>query len=75
LQQAGSDQRPLARGDAAQQRREREDDEAGEEHAPAPQEVAEAPGEEQQAAEGDEEGVDDPREVRLAEAQIVLDRR
>ena len=75
LQQAGADQRALARGEAAQQRREREDDEAGEEDPPAPEEVAEAPGQEQQAAEGDEEGVDDPGEVRLAEAQIVLDRR
>ena len=40
------------------------DDEAGEEHAPAPDEVAEAAGQEQQAAEGDEERVDDPGEVR-----------
>ena len=55
LEQAGADQRPLGGGDAAQERRDRERDEAGEEHALAPDEVAEAAGQEQQAAEGDEE--------------------
>ena len=51
-----------------------EDDEAGEEHALAPDEVAEPAGQQQQAAEGDEEGVDDPGQVRLAEVEVVLDR-
>ena len=64
LEEARADQRFLRRGDAAQQRRDREDDEAGEEHALAPDEVAEAAGQEQQAAEGDEERVDDPGQVR-----------
>ena len=75
LEEARADQRLLRRGDAAQQRRDRERDEAGEEHALAPEQVAEAAGQEQQAAEGDEERVDDPGQVRLAEAEVVLDRR
>ena len=37
LEEAGADQRALARGDAAQQRRDGEGDEAGEEHALAPE--------------------------------------
>ena len=74
LEEAGADQRALGGRDAAQQRRDREDDEAGEEHALSPDEVAEAPGEEQQAAEGDEERVDDPGEVALAEVEVLLDR-
>ena len=75
LEEAGADQRALRRGDAAQERRDREGDEAGEEHALAPDEVAEPAGQEQQAAEGDEEGVDDPGQVGLAEVEVVLDRR
>jgi hypothetical protein len=75
LDEAGRDERLLAPGDAAQQRREREDAQAGHEDALAPEQVAEAPGEEQQAAERDEVGVDDPGEARLREAEVVLDRR
>ena len=47
----------------------------GEEHRPAADQVAEAAGEQEQAAEGDQVGVDDPGEVVLAEAEVVLDRR
>ena len=68
------DQRFLSGSDSAQQRCDRERDEAGEEHALSPDEVADAPGEEQQAAEGDEERVDDPGEVALAEMKVLLDR-
>jgi hypothetical protein len=75
LDEAGRDERLLAPGDAAQQRREREDAEAGHEDALAPEQVAEAPGEQEQAAEGDEVGVDDPGKARLGEAEVVLDRR
>ena len=46
LEEAGPDQRFLARSEPAQQRRDRERDEAGEEHAPAPDEVADAAGQE-----------------------------
>ena len=75
LEHAGADQRLLARGEPAQQRRERERDEAGKEDALAPDEVAEPAGQEQQAPEGDEEAVDDPGQVGLAEAEVALDRR
>ena len=48
--------------------------EAGEEDAPLAEQVAHAAGEQQQAAEGDQVGVDDPGEVALGEAEAVLDR-
>src|SRR6185312_3637524 len=51
-----------------------EEDEPGEEHAPAAEQVAESPGEQQEAAEGDEERVDDPGQIALAEMQVMLDR-
>ena len=43
--------------------------------AAARDEVAEPAGEQQQAAEGDQVGVDHPRERRLREAEVALDRR
>jgi hypothetical protein len=46
---------------------------AAEEDLLAPDQVAEAPGQEQEAAERQQIGVDDPRQVGLAEAEIVLD--
>jgi hypothetical protein len=36
--------------------------------------IAEAAGQQQQAAEGDQVGVDDPGETGLGEAQVALDR-
>ena len=75
LEEARCDQRPLRRGDAAQERRDRERDHAAEEHALSPGQVAEPAGQEQQAAERHEERVDDPGQVRLAEAEVLLDRR
>ena len=48
------------------------DGEAREEDALAAGEIAEPPGEQEQAAEGDEERVDDPGEVRLAEVEVAL---
>ena len=75
LQKAGADQHTLTRGDSAQQRRHGEGHDAREEDAPSPDEVAEPSGEEQQAAEGDEERVDDPGQVGLAEVEVALDRR
>jgi hypothetical protein len=75
LEEAGADQHPLRGGDAAQERCERERDHAREEDALSPDQIAEPAGEEQQAAERDEERVHDPGQVGLAEAEVVLDRR
>ena len=50
-----------------------EHDHAGEEHALAAEQIAEPAGEQQEAGECDEEGVDDPGEVSLAEVQVALD--
>jgi hypothetical protein len=74
LEEAGADQRSLTWGDATEERRDRERDESGEKHALAADEVADAAGQEQQAAEADEEGVDDPGQVALAEVKVLLDR-
>jgi hypothetical protein len=46
----------------------------GEEDAAPGDEVAQPAGEQQQPAEGDQVGVDDPREARLREPKVVLDR-
>ena len=75
LHEAGADEHALALCDRAQERCAREHREPGEEHAPLADQVAEPAGEQQQAAEGDQVGVDDPGEVALGEAQVVLDRR
>ena len=49
--------------------------EADQEDSPLADQVAEPAGEQQQAAERDQVGVDDPGEVALGEAEVVLDRR
>ena len=59
---------------AAQHRRGDEQRQAGQQHAAAADEVADPPGQQEQAAEGDEVGVDDPREVRGGKAEVALDR-
>ena len=46
---------------------------ADQEDALAPEEIAEAAGEQQQAPEGDQVAVDDPGQARLAEVQVRLD--
>ncbi len=74
LEQARGDHGALRGREPAEQRRQREGDHAREEHPLAADQVAEPAGQEQQAAEGDEERVDHPGEVRLAEAEIGLDR-
>ena len=48
---------------------------AGQEQAPVAEEVAEPPAEQQEAAEREQVGVDDPRERRLGEPEILSDRR
>ena len=49
--------------------------EPADEHAPAAEEVGEAPAEQQEAAEGERVGVDDPRQVVLVEVERAADRR
>jgi hypothetical protein len=70
-----ADQQRLAVRDRAEQRRAREDREPDHEHAPAAEQVAEPAGQQEQPAERDQVGVHDPREARLREAEIALDRR
>jgi hypothetical protein len=74
LDEARSDQHLLALREAADQRRPREHGQTAKEDDAAPDQVAHSPGQQQQTAEGDQVGVDDPREARLREAEIVLDR-
>ena len=59
---------------AREQRAEREDDDADEEHAPAAEQVGRAPAEQQEAAEDERVGADHPLEVLLREAEVDLDR-
>ena len=75
LDEARPDQHALALGHRAQQRRAGEHPEADQEDASLADQVADPSGEQQQAAERDQVGVDDPGEVVLREAQVVLDRR
>ena len=75
LDEARHHQHALALGGAAQNRGQGEDQEARHEDVLAPDQVAEAPGEQQQPAEADQVGVDHPGEARLREAEVVLDRR
>jgi hypothetical protein len=75
LEEARADQNALAGGDAAQDRGDREHCEPREEDLPAPDQVAEPPGQQQQAAERDQIGVHHPRQRRGREAEVVLDRR
>ena len=69
------DQELLRAGEPARDRSDREQRDPDQEHAPVPVEVAEPPAEEQEAAEGEQVGVDDPRERRLGEPEIGPDRR
>jgi hypothetical protein len=75
LDEARADQHRLALGQAADHRRDGEDREAEQEDAPPADQVAEPAGQQQQSAEGDQVGVDHPRERRLREAEVALDRR
>jgi hypothetical protein len=74
LRRARRDQRLGGGSKAARERRRGEGAEAGEEHAPATEQVGHAAGEQQQAA--GEEHVDrhDPLQVLVGEAQLVPDR-
>ena len=74
LDEAGDDQESLAGREAAERRGGREDDDAGEEHALTADQVAEAAGQQQEAAERDQKRVDDPGQVALGEVEVALDR-
>jgi hypothetical protein len=75
LDEARADQHLLVLREPAQQRRGGEHRQAGEEHVPAADQVAEPPSQQEQPAEGDQVRVDDPGEARLREPEVVLDRR
>ena len=69
------DQHALRDRHGAAQRRERERGDADHEQLAVAVQVAEAPAEQQEPAERQQVGVDDPRQRRLREAQVGLDRR
>ncbi len=75
LDGARADQELLRAGEAARDRGGREQRDADQEQAPVPVEIAEPPTEQQEAAEGEQVGVDDPRKRRLGEPEVGPDRR
>ena len=74
LEEARAHEQLLALRDAAEQRRHGEDHQPGEEHVPPGDEVSEPSRQQEQPAEGDQVGVDDPGQARLREAEVLLDR-
>jgi hypothetical protein len=74
LDEAGADQHRLGRRGGAEQRGDGEDRQPDQEDAALAEQVTEPPGQQQQPAEGDQVGVDDPGQVGLGEAEAVLDR-
>ena len=75
LDEARAHQNRLALGEPAERRGCDEDRQADHEDAPPADEIAQPAREEEEAAEGDQVGVDHPREARLAEPEVALDRR
>jgi hypothetical protein len=55
--------------------RDREQRHPDQEHAPAPDQIADPPGEEQEASVADQIAVDNPGQVLLGEVERALDRR
>ena len=74
LEGAGADQRPLGPREPAEERADRERDQADHEDAPAAEQVRGSPAQEQEAAEDERVGGDHPLQVRLGEVEIRLDR-
>ena len=74
LQQAGDDEEVGRRRRRAQRRRHGEPREADDEHPPAAVEVAEGTAEDEQGAEGQQVGRQDPLELREAGAEVGRDR-
>ena len=62
-------------GEAADQGRTREDDQAGDQNAAAAEQVGHAAAEEQETAVGEDVAVDHPLQALLSEAEIAFDRR
>jgi hypothetical protein len=75
LHEAGGDEQRAAPRQAAQRRGSGEDQQPGEQDGATPHEVTEAPRHQEEAAEGDQVGVDYPGQGRLAEVKVLLDRR
>ena len=74
LDEARADEHLLALRAAAQQRRDREQRQAGQEDGAPADQVAQPTGKQQQPAERDQVRVDDPGEARAREPEVVLDR-
>ena len=72
---ARGDQLTLGRAKPAASEAARDEQEPGDEHAPAPEQVREPPAEQQEAAEGEHVGVHDPGQVLLGEVEPLADRR
>ena len=75
LNRAGHDQLALGLGQAPGQRGEREEDQAADEDAAPAEQVSHPPAEQQEAAEGEDVGVDHPLQVALGEVERLADRR
>jgi hypothetical protein len=74
LEGASPDQRLVRPGEPAQERGEREEDDADHEHAAAPEQVGRPPAEQQQAGEGQGVGTNHPLQPLRREAELLLDR-
>ena len=72
---AGGDQHALGPGETAEERRGREQHDAGEEHAAAAEDVGCAPSEQQEPAERDRVRGHDPLQVVAREVEVLPDRR
>ena len=75
LQAACQDQDRPVGSRRTEHRHDAEEDDAEHEHAALAEEVAERPADEQEGAEGEQVGVDDPLLEREPAAEIALDRR
>ena len=75
LQGAGGQEHPAGDGQPPEERAHGEDGDAGQEGPAPPEEIARAGPEEQQAAEGEQVGVDDPGELTPGEPEALLDVR
>ncbi len=75
LERPGRDQRLVTPCEPAEQRADREDDEAAHEDASAPEDVGEPAAEQEEPSEDQGIGADHPLQVFLREAEIRLDRR
>jgi hypothetical protein len=75
LDEPGHDQHELIARQPACHRRQRERHDPGEKHPLAPKQVSQASSQQQKAAERDQVRVQNPRQVRLREAEVALHRR